>query len=239
MKEKHIKYIKIIGIHCQHCVSLLEGLLCSLEGVESAQIRGDIAQISGASLPSDEKIIKTVCDADYFTKKEYISESRRRVDNHIKWYEFLIILAVILGLAFGVKAVFGVNIFTLIPNIDSSITLGALFVTGLLTSIHCIGMCGAINLAASNETNSVKDFKRPVLYNLGRVVSYTAIGAAAGALGSVFELSPTVSGIIILIAAAVMLLMALGMLGIVGFTLPSFCTLKFKKSARERLSSDY
>ena len=101
-----------------------------------------------------------------------------------------------------------------------------LFVTGLLTSIHCISMCGAINLVA--VSSSKKGIKSTLLYNLGRVVSYTLIGGIVGLLGSVISFNDTVKGIIILIASILMLLMSLSMLGIIDFRLPKFKRIKSK-----------
>ena len=50
----------------------------------------------------------------------------------------------------GINKLFGYNIFNIIPSIDANMTYGMLFITGLLTSIHCISMCGAINLNKKN-----------------------------------------------------------------------------------------
>ena len=58
----------------------------------------------------------------------------------------------------------------MIPIIDNNITYGMLFLTGLLTSIHCISMCGSINLVASINNENKRDYKRPILYNLGRII---------------------------------------------------------------------
>lgn len=91
---------------------------------------------------------------------------------------------------------FGYNVFNMIPTIDSSITYGMLFVTGLLTSIHCISMCGSINLVASINNENKRNLKRPILYNLGRIISYTTIGALVGLLGKVISINNVVSGIV-------------------------------------------
>jgi len=58
--------------------------------------------------------------------------------------------------------------------------LAAMFLLGLLGSGHCAGMCGPIVLAVPAATGRVLP---QLTYNLGRVVTYTAIGAALGALG--------------------------------------------------------
>lgn len=90
-----------------------------------------------------------------------------------------------------------------------------LFITGLLTSIHCISMCGAINLYASfNQENKIS-IKRPLLYNIGRIVSYTLIGGFVGLIGNIVSINDTIKGIIIILSALIMLLMSLNMLGII------------------------
>ena len=54
---------------------------------------------------------------------------------------------------------------------------GALFVIGLITSVHCIAMCGGINLSQtlSSEKNGSM-LRNSLQYNIGRVISYSVIG---------------------------------------------------------------
>lgn len=58
------------------------------------------------------------------------------------------------------------------------------FAVGLFGSVHCLGMCGpiALMLPVSDESVFMQYWKRSV-YNAGRVVTYSALGAAIGALG--------------------------------------------------------
>ena len=60
---------------------------------------------------------------------------------------------------------------------DSEMGYGALFVIGLITSVHCIAMCGGINLlqTLSSEKNGSM-FRNSLQYNIGRVISYSVIG---------------------------------------------------------------
>ncbi|MGH7839533.1 MAG: sulfite exporter TauE/SafE family protein, partial [Candidatus Binataceae bacterium] len=79
--------------------------------------------------------------------------------------------------------------------------LGLIFLTGLFLSLHCVGMCGgfvALVAAAPSITTinaggaaaiQTAQFRRIVLpqqlvFNAGRIGSYTLLGAVAGALGS-------------------------------------------------------
>ncbi len=61
------------------------------------------------------------------------------------------------------------------------ISLLSLFITGLLGGVHCLGMCGGIVTAISVTGTGQK----PLLllgYNLGRLGSYTMMGALLGGL---------------------------------------------------------
>ena len=67
------------------------------------------------------------------------------------------------------------------------------FITGLLGSGHCIGMCGGLVSALSlSEAGQKGGWPFHLLYNLGRMTSYTFIGAVVGWLaGTSAEANPT------------------------------------------------
>lgn len=81
-----------------------------------------------------------------------------------------IALVLVACLYFAVPALTGL---VRTPSAERGVGFGALFVIGLLTGVHCIGMCGGILLAQGNA----------LLYNGGRLLSYTLMGAVFGALG--------------------------------------------------------
>lgn len=58
------------------------------------------------------------------------------------------------------------------------------FVIGLLGSLHCIGMCGPIVLALpAGQFKSFRFFAGRILYNLGRVITYSVFGLIFGIIG--------------------------------------------------------
>jgi uncharacterized protein len=61
------------------------------------------------------------------------------------------------------------------------------FLAGLAGSFHCIGMCGGI-VAALAMTRGSQPFRlrlgSQLCYNLGRITTYTLLGAMAGLVGS-------------------------------------------------------
>ena len=61
----------------------------------------------------------------------------------------------------------------------------ALAVLGLVSGVHCAGMCGGIVTAFSSQPLVRREdlWRRQLAFNFGRITSYAAAGAAAGALG--------------------------------------------------------
>lgn len=59
------------------------------------------------------------------------------------------------------------------------------FAIGFLGSFHCVGMCGPIAVALPVPNSSNLSFVAGrVIYNLGRIVTYSFLGAVFGLLGS-------------------------------------------------------
>lgn len=71
------------------------------------------------------------------------------------------------------------------------------FLTGFLGSLHCLGMCGPLALAAPGDRSSRWAFvSGRLLYNLGRITTYALAGALVSLVGvtaALFELQQIVS----------------------------------------------
>jgi sulfite exporter TauE/SafE len=65
----------------------------------------------------------------------------------------------------------------------SELTIPALFVAGLGSSMHCALMCGAVGARSLNARGSVPRKQAMALIHGGRMVGYMALGALSGALG--------------------------------------------------------
>lgn len=203
-------YVKIDGITCTNCEDTIRKKLLQNKNIKEISFNKNICLIKYKGKINLNKIIDDICGLDYFTCEDYIKENINDLKN-IRIHEFILISILILITFLIIYKVFGYNIFNVIPVIDSNISYGMLFFIGIFTSIHCISMCGAINIIA---TKSKKGIKNIILYNFGRVLSYTILGGIAGLIGSVFKFSEILSGIIILLAAIIMLIMSLTTLGI-------------------------
>ena len=91
-----------------------------------------------------------------------------------------------------------------VPQAESGAGFGVLFVIGLLSGVHCIGMCGGIMLTQKNA----------VAYNAGRLFSYTALGAMFGALGTVITYDAQFKSMLFTICGGLVVIVGLMMWGV-------------------------
>lgn len=81
------------------------------------------------------------------------------------------------------------------------------FMIGLMGSVHCIGMCGPLAFAVPSAKGGAYLVLDKILYQLGRIVSYSVLGLVMGLLGRQIWLSgfqqgiSIISGVLILFAA--------------------------------------
>ena len=76
-----------------------------------------------------------------------------------------------------------------------SLELGLIFILGLVSSLHCVQMCGPIVLAFSLPLSRSQALRAQLHYNAGRILTYAALGALAGALGGGIGLLGRLAGL--------------------------------------------
>lgn len=205
MESSEIKAVrlKIGGMTCINCQKKIERGLLSHSGVKEAKVSWEKGE---AEVTYDEKAISL---------KEICSEVERlgyRIHNGSLAFRIgqALFFAAVIALIFFILQKTGVmNLLVPSSLASSKMGYGLLFVTGLLTSVHCLAMCGGINASQSlmhlakidgetgatgkgksNLIDGKKNLKRtleiltaPLFYNLGRVLSYSLIGMVLGTLG--------------------------------------------------------
>ncbi len=105
---------------------------------------------------------------------------------------------------------------TSLPELSLDMSSGLLFVVGFLTGFHCVGMCGALVLSYATKSASTGKLRYSghLLYGLGKTISYTAIGAGFGLMGSIIAFTPQVRGIVGMVAGVFLLLFGLSLLNV-------------------------
>jgi uncharacterized protein len=200
MDRKFIKTsILMQGMTCGSCEIKVESTLKKLEGIIDAKVsladaKADISY--DENIISIQSIIKAIDDIGYQATEFKNVKSTAKIKNVEKNDSFKIDQLIGIGIIlFAIYMIIKHTVgFNFVPEIDSTMGYGVLFVVGVLTSLHCVAMCGGINLSQCVAHGNVNDdkagkLKPSLLYNAGRVVSYTIIGGIVGALGSVVSFS--------------------------------------------------
>lgn len=213
--------IKVYNMTCTSCEVRIEKALMSIPGV--TKVLADYKSES-VFIEYDEEMCNMLQIKEKISKLGYSTEN----SGNFKLVGMLIIVLAIMLLS---KAG---NSFDMESKLANASYL-VLFVVGVFTSLHCVGMCGGIMLSQSIGTENKSKFqslKPAIFYNLGRVVSYTILGGIVGAIGSVFSLTLPMKAGFQVLAGIFMIIMGLNMAGYSLFRkfnikLPwSFCSIK-------------
>ena len=216
--------LKVYDMTCISCESRVERSIKKLNGV--LNVKANYTRQSAIveydeDLCSIRKIKTSIRNAGYSTEKS----------NGYKIIGLLIIVTAIVLLGLNTS---GFDMDSKLNNASYAV----LFIVGIFTSIHCIGMCGGIMLSQSllkESKNKFQSMQPAMLYNLGRVISYTILGGLVGAIGSVFSLSIMAKAALQIFAGIFMVIMGFNMAGFSIFRrfnlkLPSFACNNKNKS---------
>lgn len=208
--------LNIAGMTCAGCENKVAKVLRAVPGVRkvTADFSSGIVSINTDNeAPPTSSLVQVIEELGY----DFVAEDTEQPAGRGLLSKQTLLQLV--GLAVLLAIVLLISPATSLPTgaLSPGSSLGTLFVLGLLTSVHCVGMCGGINMcqciAYKQATGTHSVSKPSLLYNLGRVVSYTAVGGVAGALGSAFSLSPYFKGMVSLVAGLIMIVMGLNILG--------------------------
>ena len=218
------KVLIIDGMTCINCQNKIEQELKNTAGISKVQVSYSKVQ---AEIEFNPEIVTLNRIAAIIEKLDYTVIDKKQADS-LKWVRRIGTLAVIILLYYLLQH-FGI-LNLLVPSMlaDSQMSYGMLFIVGLLTSVHCIAMCGGIHLSqcipsrnAENTSSSRINVIMPsVLYNAGRVVSYTAVGFVLGGAGMILTggsgsgMPLLLQGILKITAGLFMVIMGINMLGI-------------------------
>ncbi|MDR2842245.1 MAG: sulfite exporter TauE/SafE family protein [Spirochaetaceae bacterium] len=201
--------IYIGGMSCVNCQSTIEKKLKSTAGIESAVVS---YSTSSAELVYDESLISFESIKQIITNLHYtvLDGKQKTSGSSIASYAIFIISLYVLLQHFGAS-----RLSSAFPLAQAGMGYGMLFVIGLITSVHCVAMCGGINLSQCISEKIERTSVYPAaLYNAGRVVSYTISGIIVGALGKVITVNGAMQGVVQIAAGVFMILMGINMLGI-------------------------
>jgi len=211
------KKIHVEGMTCSSCEQKVIAAFKRQSGVKAVQAsyQTGAVYLQGERLPEDAKLEKAIAPLGYHVVKPTFP------------WKFAALLSFGLVVYFGFSMLYGRLLFD--PT-QQTFSFGLVVVYGLVSSLHCVGMCGSIAMGSVLNKKGIKPLNGMVPYQLGRLISYTLSGILLGTLGSVFTISQGLRNILLLGAGIWMLALALQMSGILRISLPSF-SFKSKKKA--------
>ncbi|MBR1671704.1 MAG: sulfite exporter TauE/SafE family protein [Fretibacterium sp.] len=208
--------LNIRGMSCVNRQNRIEKGLRRAEGVLSASVSyndSTACVLYDENTTSVEKMIALIEDLGY---QAAVGERAGRLE----LVDTVCTLTVIVSLYVLLRSTGILNLLAPDRLADTGMGYGMLFVIGLITSVHCVAMCGGINLAQSLPQRGRNMFLPSLAYNAGRILSYAAIGFALGLVGlfmggrAEVGLSTVLQGTLKIIAGLFMVIMGINMLNL-------------------------
>mgnify|MGYP001470849922 CR=1 FL=1 len=217
-------YVRVEGMHCANCEVLIERRFKKIAGVRKVKVShvtgtAEISCYGDLDLPTLQRAIANdgYSVARLHQQNSKPSNSKNTQNTNRDYVEIgaalliLVALYVILGQ------------FDLLPQnfaLPDNISYGFALLIGVVASMStCIAVTGGLLVAvaakyndATTRLSTAQKIKPHIFFNVGRVASYTLLGGAIGALGSTFTMSPEASGILMIVASFIMIVLGLQML---------------------------
>lgn len=184
---------KVDGIVCPNCTYDIERILSRLDGVNSVKasyVKSEVTVEFDPERVGEAEIEETLAKFGF-----PVGRGRK----NLLWnlLDLCCIAVLYFALTYLTQAVS-------MPEMSGGMSLGLVFLTGLLGGVHCIGMCGGIMLTQHNA----------LAYNGGRMVGYTVMGLIFGAAGSYIIFSMQLKSAVFIVAGLLVVLIGLRMWGV-------------------------
>ena len=230
--KEYLYYVQ--GMHCASCEVLIEKKILEISGIQSVEAsagRGQVLIEYEGEKPSSEKFNKI------FKKENYVFFDKLIEEKKYNFSESLLIFNIVIWLIAGFLLFNKLGLSGLI-NVSSKSSLPAFFMLGVLAGVStCAALVGGLILSMSKQWQELYA-NRPsffiklqphLIFNIGRIASYTIFGAILGMIGSRLQISLRFTSFLVISVSIVMILLALQMLGVkklrkFQFTLPKSIT---------------
>ena len=184
---------KVDGMICPQCEDEIAQALIHMRGVLTADASYRKSEVIAEYAPdiiSAEDIEKKLSDIGY-----PIGEGKSGIRSDIISAAAVILLYV---------AVPGLTEMVSVPQAEQGASFGLIFMIGVLTGVHCIGMCGGIMLTQNNA----------MMYNGTRLISHTVVGAVFGAVGTIISYDKEFKSMLFTMCGLLVVIIGLMMWGI-------------------------
>ncbi|MCX6722895.1 MAG: sulfite exporter TauE/SafE family protein [Candidatus Staskawiczbacteria bacterium] len=215
------------GMHCASCEILIEKKLLDLENVKSVDAstsKGEVVVGYEGDRPNPERLNKIFREENYTFSEDRKSDIKKEnKDNKISPTLVAFNIALFIIIAFLVLDKVGIANFL---SLNSTSSIFTFFGFGILAGLSsCAALVGGIVLSMSKQWNSLytenastsKKLQPHIMFNTGRFISYVVLGGVLGIVGSRLQISPQITGYLVIAISILMIVLGLQMLGVKAF----------------------
>lgn len=217
-KESKSFNVCVEGMTCHSCEVIVERAWKKIDGVTAVDVRAASgkAHVRFQNMaPSIAQLQNALGEGKYIVSLHGTGHKTTRPS----FFQLVGLFALVLVLG---KILTGLGLLNTSFSVGSGMSLGAIFVVGLVAaSSSCIAISGGLLLSSAAKFNerygssgSIARMRPVLLFILGRIAGYGLFGGLLGIVGSALAPSPVVTAFIAILAAVYMIIMGLDMLQI-------------------------
>ena len=218
MKKLSSCTLYVSGMHCPACEVLLNKKISKIEGVQDVRASLSDSKVEvtykKGHVPHVDDLNSRFADLGYTFTNHPLGQA--------KFGQLQIIQAIVVGII-GILAFFIIDDTKILSKftLSNQSSLPAFFAIGVIASLSsCAALVGGVLLSMSKQWVSLYGGKNEnkrtlpfVLFNIGRLVSFTVLGGFLGLLGSFFQLSLKTTSFLVIAVSVIMAILGLQMLG--------------------------
>jgi len=226
--KEHI--YKVEGMHCASCEILIEKKLLDLpniKAVDASTSSGQVVVEYEGDRPNPDRLTKIFREENYtFADQQSKTENKVKEKDGVKKASPTLVafnIAIFIIIAFLILDKMGIANFLALNSTSSLLTfLGFGILAGMSS---CAALVGGIVLSMSKQWNDLysaeqstsKKLQPHIMFNAGRLISYTVLGGVLGLIGSRLQISPTITAYLVVVISFLMIALGLQMLGVKAF----------------------
>src|SRR3989338_8881847 len=217
--EQH-DILRAQGMTCTSCEVIIERKLKKIPGIRQVQVDHRTGRCPIESDPTAAitlSMLQAAVAEDGYSLSTRTATQLPTIRSPHRTRE-LAIAGIVALAAYSILRYSGLT--SLAPTSGQALSLGTVFVVGLAAaSSTCIAVVGGLVLSVSTairqkhpNATAGQRFWPHVLFNLGRIASYFMLGSVIGWLGQALTPTPALTGLLTVVIAIFMLLLAVDML---------------------------
>ncbi len=204
--------LNVTGMQCGGCEAIIETAVVQMDGVKKviANYPTGTVEISFDADKINLKDIQKSIEASGYP----IATSKPK--EKALWLKFILTLIAVIALVIVMIGTRKLSHQFALPDLNSHLGDSMIVVVGLITGLHCIGMCGSfvISYTARDAEKKRSSWLSHFMYGFGKTLSYAMFGALFGLLGSIISITPFIQGVTNIMAGAFLILFGLNMLDV-------------------------